>query len=238
MSKIGEKRKVYKPRYFHYYSGETMYGNIGDWHGGDNNEISMCKSRYIHDQSEDYPACNQSLDLLKMYMTGVEFEPATGKQGYYNQINIADDFVIDSKEISSGYNLFDSKQAITSQLINYMSSIGKDREKTKDENLCLIESDILKCRNLLLELDRFYLGQNRGADQRRLSIEQRLFDLYREKRTEEATSWRDQLWLQRDLFAALKEYLDIQRRKNLVNEIMEGDYSTNQNHNCGISPKT
>lgn len=139
---------------------------------------------------------------------------------------------------SLGYNLFDSKQTITNQLIHHMSSVGKDRDGTKKENLYLIESDILKCRNLLLELGGFYIGQNKGVDQRRLSIEQRLFDLYREKRTEEATSWRDQLWLQRDLIAALKEYLDIQRRKNLVNEIMEGDYSTNQNHDCGISPKT
>ena len=111
-----------------------------------------------------------------------------------------------------------------------MSSIGKDRDRTKKENLYLIESDILKCRNQLLELEGFYLGQCRSADQKRLSIEQRLFDLYREKRVEESSCWRDKLWLERDLVNLLREYLEIERRKNLINEIMEGDYTTNQNH--------
>lgn len=129
----------------------------------------------------------------------------------------------------TGYSLFDSKQAIINQLIHHISSIGKDRDKTKEENLYRIESDILHCRNLLLELGGFYIG-HKGVDQRRSSIERHLFDLYREKRAEEVSNWRDQLWLKRDLIATLKEYLDIQRRKKLINEIMEGDYSTNQNH--------
>jgi hypothetical protein len=156
---------------------------------------------------------------------GVSIENAYGNRGNYL---ISSPAVI--KGDPTGYDLFDSKQAIIDQLMHHMSVVGKDRDKTKNENLCWIESDILKCRNLLLELEPIYLGQNKGVDQRRLSIEQRLFDLYREKRGEEASCWRDQLWLKRDLIAALKEYLDVQRRKNLVNEIMEGDYSTNQNH--------
>jgi hypothetical protein len=145
-----------------------------------------------------------------------------------NQNNYLGISLVDFEGYLALDSLFDSKQAITNQLIRHMSSIGKDRDRAKKDNLYQIESDILKCHNQLLELGGFYLGQCRAADQRKLSIEQRLFDLYREKRAEKVSNWRDQLWLQRDLIVALKEYLNIQRRKDLVNEIMEGNYSTSQ----------
>jgi len=119
-----------------------------------------------------------------------------------------------------------------------IESIASQRVGITRENLDQIESDILKCRNQLLEMDGLRIGLNKAADQRRLSIEQRLFDLYREKRAEESSCWRDQLWLKRDLISLLKEYLDLERRKTLISEILEDNYSVGQNDDRGAMPKT
>jgi len=102
-----------------------------------------------------------------------------------------------------------------------------EREDSKLQGNYQIELDILKCHNQLLEIERFYPGQNKTADQKRLSTEQRLFDLYHEKRAEESSCWRDQLWLKKDLLLLLREYLEIQRRKELLEGIFKDDYSTN-----------
>jgi hypothetical protein len=216
---------------FHHFTGETMNYYLEGRYSRDTMNLGLPNSPCFFEYSKGLVKPEQAPNYFPESITSIRLEGVPVRHEYDNQnprVNVSPSAF---ERSSLGYNLFDSKQAITNQLIHHMSSVGKDRDRAKKDNLYQIESDILKCQNLLLELEGFYMGQNRGVDQRRLSIEQRLFDLYREKRAEEASCWRDQLWLKRDLIVALKEYLDIQRRKNLVNEIMEGDYSTNQNHN-------
>ena len=143
-----------------------------------------------------------------------------------------------SQNCETIHNLLHSKQTMAKTLTQHLSGLIQTRAEIAKANFMDLETEILKCRNQLLEIERFYLGQNRVADQRRLSIEQRLFDLYREKRAEESSCWRDQSWLKRDLISLLREYLDLQRRKNLISEILGDDYSVNQNDDRGTMPKT
>jgi hypothetical protein len=205
-----------------YYFEDYRHGDTANLIPPSNCHTAICSKGFVKP--------SQGIDSFTENITSPQSERIPAKTEYSNQNFDLSICPLALERSRTEYSLFDSKQAITNQLIHHMSSIGKDRDRAKKENLYQIESDILKCRNLLLELGGLYVGQNRSVDQRRLALEQRLFDLYREKRAEEASSWRDQLWLKRDLIAALKEYLDIQRRKKLINEIMEGDYSTNQNH--------
>jgi hypothetical protein len=215
---------------FHYFEGETVNCYLGDCHNGETTNLNLYTPIYLSKYSKGLGKPEQTPDSFTKNITSILFDGMLEKHEYSNK-----DFCFSIPSLTlerspTSYSLFDSKQAIISQLMSRMSYIGKNRDGTKKENLYRIESDILKCHNQLLEIGGFYVGQNKSVDQRRLSIEQRLFDLYREKRAEEASCWKDQLWLQRDIIAYLKEYLDIQRRKKLINEIMEGEYSTNQNH--------
>lgn len=155
-------------------------------------------------------------------LESVQFEPNL-KNWEKNSANLSN--ASQDSEIIN--RLLHSKELITSTLIRYILNLVNTRTAIRQDSSANLEKEILKCRNQLLELERFYLGQNRAADEKRRSIEQKLFDLYREKRAEQASCWRDQLWLKRDLTAGLKEYLDIQRRENLINEVLKDDYSVN-----------
>jgi len=147
---------------------------------------------------------------------------------FYDNCSDQDSFnTLESNVLQLPDEVLDSKLRICKDLAHNLLCLSKEREDLKNHSTYQIDLDILKCHNQLLEIERFYPGQNKAADQKRLSIEQKLFDLYHEKRAEETSCWRDQLLLKKDMTYLLREYLELQRKKELIENIFKDDSSLN-----------
>ena len=97
--------------------------------------------------------------------------------------------------------LYQKQEIINSKVQMVLYEINQ-RRLMKDENLYKIDVDQCSCRNLIYHIGKEY------KDRRRVDIEKKIIDLEEEKRREQASFFRDILFLRKELRESLIEKLE------------------------------
>jgi len=127
----------------------------------------------------------------------------------------------DSQEQGSGSidDLFFDRTKSSKSLIAEITKELEEREELRKQNHLRIDYDVLKAQNYLLELKTVgsYLDISQ-VSRRRSTLEQQIFGLYRERRDQDTNSFRDKVWLTKDLLEALREYWGMQREGQILSD--------------------
>lgn len=122
-------------------------------------------------------------------------------------------------------DIFFDRTKSAKSLITTITKELEEREELRKKNLLRIDYDILKAQNYLLELKTLggYFNLNQ-LSRRRSSLEQQIFNLYREKRDQDSNCFKDRIFLTKDLLTALREYWSTQREDKLLTDNFKGEY--------------
>ncbi|MCK5612333.1 hypothetical protein KAR91_61240 [Candidatus Pacearchaeota archaeon] len=117
-------------------------------------------------------------------------------------------------------DLFLDRTKSAKSLIAEITKELEEREELRKKNLLGIDYDVLKAQNYLLELKTIggYVNPTQ-VSRRRSSLEQQIFNLYRERRDQNSNSFRDKIWLTKDLLEALREYWGVQREDQFLTDV-------------------
>jgi len=98
-----------------------------------------------------------------------------------------------------------------------------ERNRLSKKNLGSIEQEILKTRELVLNINPFSRNYDQAfheqIDALRLNFEREIIALEREKRQEEISRWRDIVLLKNDLLMSLKEISGLSGRMELIDKL-------------------
>ena len=106
--------------------------------------------------------------------------------------------------------LMGQRQEILSARIQMLHSEIYQRHQLKDLNLYQIDLDQCTCRNLIYRIGNDFF------DKKRIEIERKIIDLEAEKRREKANSFKDILFLQKELRETLIEKQEQEQKSNLL----------------------
>ena len=110
--------------------------------------------------------------------------------------------------------LMGQRQEIISSKIQMLHSEIYKRHRLADSNLYQINRDQCTCRNLIYRIGEEFFEKNR------IELERKIIDLEEEKRREKANSFKDVLFLQKELRETLIEKQEEEQKANmLINQV-------------------
>jgi hypothetical protein len=140
-----------------------------------------------------------------------ENKTAMNNENYQNNLFSAD-YTEPTLEVGLE-QLMDQRQEILSSKIQMIHSEIYKRHTLADTNLYQINLDQCTCRNLIYRIG------NEFFDKKRIELERKIIDLEEEKRREKANSFKDVLFLQKELRETLiEEQEEEQKVKMLINQ--------------------
>ena len=169
-------------------------------------------------QLHNYPTQNNNGDnLISRYLlSNPEINFGTEETPKYEGIEEG----LDSIE-----NILPDKSKSLKSLVDIISSEVEKRKILNENHLERVDEEIIKFDNYILELDSIE-PQKFRPERTRTHFQQSIMRLESEKRAEEVGCFRDLIFIQKDLLAALKDYWTAKNREEMLSgiEIGEGDY--------------
>ena len=107
----------------------------------------------------------------------------------------------------------------TNNLLSILNQIKQDIEKRTDVSRCIIQKiDLHSCliKSKVLQLKKWYLGDNQNIERRRSNLENRLDEFKKEIRQEKAQCWRDIILLNKEFRNWFKQYADLSSRAKII----------------------
>lgn len=124
------------------------------------------------------------------------------------------------EENPSGFDSLDSffteKLALDKLHISGLISQIYKRNEIKDSNLYKIDTDIIKCRTQLFEIENIPKLYDSTIARTKNTLEREILSLEKEKRAEYVSWWRDLVLVKRDLINTLKEFKSSEKRLDLI----------------------
>lgn len=137
-------------------------------------------------------------------------EKITTEKSPRNNHNVLEDLIFDKAR-----TLKASVNALLEE-ISLREELNVSLFKKIDGEVCRLNNELMGLDNLM---DSYPFDLSASLDEARFRIKESVFELERERRAEGVECWRDLMGLRRDLMTSLKDYWELNRRR----EVLEGN---------------